>query len=115
MTKPRRDLRGDDRPWGETTCAYGLTEPECTDAATRHFLWLVDLSISAACDKHAQFIRDNSSIAYEEHTFGGDCGMPGAIWQHPFINDDEGYCAFPAPDDASLLAEKSLELVEQRI
>lgn len=36
----KREVRGDPRPWGETTCGYGKTTPQCDAPATRHFAWL---------------------------------------------------------------------------
>lgn len=109
MTAPKRPLRlGDKRPWGETTCGYGLEKPECDRPATRHFKWVADNSTSAACDEHAAYIhsRNTTGIPFDEHAFGGDCGMPGVWWHYPYEDEDEGYCFFPSPDDASLLAEE---------
>lgn len=109
MTEKRKPLRlGDERPWGETTCGYGLTESECDKPATRHFLWLNDRAMSAACDEHAAFIhgRDTTATPFDEHAHGGDCGMPGSHWRFPYEDEDEGYCFFPSPGDASLLAEE---------
>lgn len=99
---------GDLRSWGETTCHFGLTKPECDAPATRHFMWLTDNATSAACDAHAAYIhaRDTSATPFDEHAHGPNCGMPGAHWRFPYTDEDEGYCFFPAPDDASLLAEE---------
>jgi hypothetical protein len=47
-------------------------------------------------------------MPYEEHAFEGDCGMPGTWWHHPYEDEPEGYCFFPALDDASLLAEEPM-------
>ncbi len=102
----RREVRGDPRPWGETTCGYGKTVPQCDAPATRHFAWLDTMVIAGACDEHATFLRETSLVEMEEHTFGGDCGMPGALWHHPYEDEPEGYCVFPAPDDAALLVEE---------
>ena len=110
----RKPLRlGDTRTWGETTCGFGLTVPECFEPATRHFMWLTDNSTSPACDEHAAYIhsRDTTATPFDEHTHGPDCGMPGALWRFAYEDQDEGYCFFPAVDDASLLAEESAPLV----
>ncbi len=101
----RREVRTIPRPWGETTCAYGKVSSECDLSATRHFMWLDDYHVTGACDKHADFLRSTSIIEMEEHTFGANCSMPGALWQHPYEDETEGYCVFPAPDDASVLIE----------
>jgi hypothetical protein len=105
--KPEPLRLGDKRTWGETTCQFGLTVPECHEPATRHFMWLNDKSTSAACDEHAAHIhsRDTSQEPFDEHAHGPDCGMPGALWHHPYEDEADGYCFFPAVDDASLLAE----------
>ncbi len=99
---------GDQRTWGETTCQFGLTLPQCHEPATRHFMWLMDNSTSGACDEHAAYIhaKDTTQTPYDEHTHGPECGMPGAMWRFPYEDQDEGYCFFPAVDDASLLAEE---------
>ena len=99
---------GDARTWGETTCAFGLTLPECDQRATRHFMWLNDNSTSPACDEHAAYIhsRDTTATPFDEHAHGPDCGMPGAMWRFAYEDEAEGHCFFPAVDDASLLAEE---------
>lgn len=98
--------------WGETNCGYGRTaEVGCTEPATRHFMWLDDNSTAAACDEHAEFIRTTSSVEFDEHPHGGDCGMPGALWHFPYEDEPEGYCVFPAVDDASLLTEEPEPIV----
>lgn len=107
----REPLRlGDMRTWGETTCQFGLTTPRCDRPATRHFMWLTDNHTSGACNEHAAYIhsRDTSATPFDEHTHGPDCGMPGSMWRFPYEDEDEGYCYFPAVDDASLVAEESL-------
>jgi hypothetical protein len=104
--RKRRDVRGDERPWGETTCGYGKHEPDCIAPATRHFVWLDNMYTTMACDEHAEWLRDHSAHEWDEHAFGGDCGMPGALWHFAYEDEDEGYCVFPAPDDASLLTEE---------
>ena len=99
---------GDPRTWGETTCGFGLTLPQCHQPATRHFMWLTDKHTSAACDEHAAYIhsRDTSATPFDEHAHGPDCGMPGSMWRFPYEDQDEGYCYFPTVDDASLVAEE---------
>lgn len=106
MAEPLR--LGDERTWGETTCSYGLTESECDQPATRHLLWLEDMHTSNTCDEHMAFIesRDTSATPYEAHAFGANCGMPGTLWHHPYENEDEGYCLFPAVDDLGLVVEE---------
>lgn len=101
---------GEGRPWGETTCGFGLERPECDRPATWHVLWLVENWTSNTCDEHLAYIRnrDTSSTPYEVHTFGANCGMPGTLWHHPYEDEEEGYCLFPAVDDASLLAEEDV-------
>lgn len=98
--------------WGETTCGYGLDLPLCHEAATTHVMWLETMACSATCDEHMRFIAENANLDYETHPFGSDCGMPGALWHIPYEDEDEGYCFFPVPDDASLLAEE-LEPAEE--
>lgn len=99
---------GDARAWGETTCGYGLTIPECDKPATRHFMWMTDNSTSPACDEHAAYIhsRDTAATPFDEHTHGPNCGMPGTLWRFAYEDQEEGYCFFPTIDDASLLAEE---------
>lgn len=101
---------GDERPWGETICGYGLDRPECDQPAAWHVLWLKDNWTSTTCDEHLAFIRsrDTSDTPYEIHSFGPNCGMPGTLWHHPYEDEEEGYCLFPAVDDASLLAEEDV-------
>jgi hypothetical protein len=109
MTEKREPLQlGTKLAWGETTCGFGLTEPECDKPATRHFMWLIDRSTSPACDEHAALVhaRDTTATPFDEHAHGSDCGMPGSHWRFPYEDEDEGYCFFPAVDDASLLMEK---------
>lgn len=97
--------------WGDPICGYGLDgDDQCTKVATIHVGWLIEpFATSATCDEHLHFIRNRATHAFETHAMGGDCGMPGALWHHPYEDEDEdeGYCLFPAPDDASLLAEQS--------
>lgn len=110
-TKPEPLRLGEERVQdGEATCQFGLTSPECDRPATRHFMWLTDKSTSAACDKHAALIhsRDTSRTPFDEHAHSSDCGMPGALWHHPYEDEDEGYCFFPMVDDASLLVEETV-------
>lgn len=109
MTR-RHEIRGIPRPWGETTCGYGKYVPECTASATRHFMWLDTGAIAGACDEHAVFVRERSIVPVEEHAFAADCGMPGALWHHPYEDEPEGYCVFPAPDDVSALVEEPAQL-----
>lgn len=101
---------GTERSWGETTCHYGVEKPACSDVATRHFIWLVDNSTSAACGVHAAYIhsRDTTATPFDEHAHGPNCGMPGAMWRFPYADEDEGYCFVEAPDDLRLLVEESL-------
>ena len=37
-----------------------------------------------------------------------NCGMPGAMWRFPYEDEGEGYCYFPAVDDASLIVEETV-------
>ena len=99
--------------WGETTCGFGIDQPACTKAATIHVLWLRDLATSSTCDEHLAFIKKSADLAHETHTFGPECGMPGALWHHPYEDEEEGYCLFPAPDDASLLAEEPVTITSE--
>ena len=101
---------GSERSWGETTCHFGVAEPMCTAPATRHFMWLMDNSTSAACNEHAAYIhsRDTSATPFDEHAHGPNCGMPGTMWRFPYEDEDEGYCFFEAPDDTSARALKSM-------
>lgn len=96
-TKPR---------WGATTCGFGVDRNDCSQPATTHVMWLDTAATSSTCDEHLGYIRDNADLPYETHTFGGDCGMPGSLWHHPYEDEDEGYCIFPAVDDlAHVVAE----------
>jgi len=106
---------GGERSWGETTCQFGLNEPQCHEPATRHFMWLEDNGTSAACDIHAAYIhsRDTTAHPFDEHAHGPNCGMPGSMWQFPYEDQDEGYCFFPSLDDASLLVEESIPLLAE--
>lgn len=92
--------------WGTTTCGFGVDVPACSKPATVHVMWLESLATSPTCDEHLAFIEANATLDYETHTHGPDCGMPGSLWHHPYEDEEEGYCHFPAPDDASLLAEE---------
>lgn len=106
----RKSFRlGTEELWGDTTCGYGLDgDPKCTKPATVHVGWLNEpFRVSATCDEHLAFIEANAREPYETHTFGGDCSMPGALWHFPYDDEEEGYCIFPAMDDASLLVEES--------
>lgn len=94
--------------WGETTCGFGVDVPACAAAATTHVMWLESSATSATCPEHLAYIEANSPLAFETHAHGPNCGMPGSLWHHPYEDEDEGYCLFPAPDDASLLAEEPL-------
>jgi len=96
---------GTERSWGETTCGYGLTEAECSKPAAWHLLWLAENFMSNTCDEHLAFIDSKPHPEYERHTFAGNCGMPGTLWHHPYEDEPEGYCLFPAVDDLSVLAE----------
>lgn len=113
MSAPKKLRLGAKRTWGETTCQFGLTVPKCGEAATRHFMWLTDNSTSVACDEHTDLIhsRDTSETPFDEHAHGPNCGMPGSMWQFPYEDQDEGYCFFPAPDDASLLTEEPIRVL----
>lgn len=108
MSETMRPLRlGAERSWGETRCQFGLERPECDQAATHHVMWLEDNHTSATCAEHLDFIRSRAQMPYEVHTHGPDCGMPGSLWHHPYEDEDQGYCLFPAPDDASVVAFES--------
>ena len=97
---------GTSRPWGKTDCGYGVERDECLKPATTHVLWFASNATSTTCDEHLTFIRTSATEDYETHTFLGDCGMPGTYWHHPYADEDEGYCLFPAVDDAQLFAEE---------
>lgn len=97
---------GAERAWGETTCSYGLTEDaECSKPAVWHLMWLESIHTSNTCDEHLAYIDSKPHPEYERHTFAGNCGMPGTLWHHPYEDEPEGYCLFPAVDDLSVLAE----------
>lgn len=92
--------------WGSTTCGFGVDIPACDAPATKHVMWLESMAVSVTCDEHMAFIAENADLAYEVHTFGPDCSMPGALWHHPYEDEEEGWCMFGAPDDASLAVEE---------
>lgn len=73
-------------------------------------MWLDTHAVSGTCGEHLVFIAACAQIPYETHPFGGDCSMPGALWHHPYEDEDEGYCFFPALDDASLLTEEPMPI-----
>lgn len=104
---------GGERPYGLTTCGYGLTDQrECGQPATIHICWLGTNATSTSCDQHFAEVRDRGAAEpYEHHTFKGDCGMPGTLWHTPYEDELEGYCLFPAADDASALIEVTPEPV----
>ncbi len=104
MTR-RREVRKAPRSWGETTCGYGIDSSECKLPAVRHFMWMDHFHTAEACEKHVDFLRSTSIVEMEEHTFGSDCSMPGSLWHHPYEDETEGYCIFPALDNASVLVE----------
>jgi hypothetical protein len=107
MPNQPRPFRIGTRPrWGDTTCGYGVDRVECTQPATVHVMWLDSSATSPTCDEHMAWIAENADVAYEAHAHGGDCGMPGSLWHHPYEDEDEGYCLFPAPDDAALVASE---------
>lgn len=107
MSDDKKPLKlGSERPWGETVCGFGLERNECAQPATVHVCWLESMHTSTTCDEHMDYIRETATIPYETHTFAGDCGMPGTLWHHPYEDEDEGYCLFPAVDDAALLVEE---------
>lgn len=64
------------------------------------------METATACAEHASFLRETTAVEVEEHTFAGDCGMPGTLWHHPYEDEPEGYCVFPAPDDAAVVVEE---------
>lgn len=106
MTNGKPFRLGEITRWGETTCGFGVDLPMCDKPATVHVMWLESSATSSTCDEHMAFIAKSATFDYETHTFGGDCGMPGSLWHHPYEDEDEGYCHFPAPDDASLVIEE---------
>lgn len=98
--------------WGSQTCGYGLDpDPQCTKPATVHVMFFPGLMVSLTCDEHLAFIERNAGMEFETHTVGANCSMPGSLWHHPYEDEDEGYCLFPAPDDASLLIEEPVPAV----
>lgn len=108
----RRDVRSFPAPVGEGLCLYGKSKSECSKLATRHFMWLDTKHITNACDEHAEWLRTHSINEMEEHRFGDDCGMPGALWHHPYEDEEDGYCFFPMVDDASILSEEVIVIKE---
>lgn len=100
---------GRTRPLGSKTC--GFEGPGgCTSDATRHFMRIIDGVSLAACDDHSTYIRSKQDAfeQWDEHTFSPECGMPGTLWRFPYEDEEEGYCFFPAPDDASAVAAVDL-------
>lgn len=93
------------RPWGEQTCSFGLTYPECSERATHHVKWLEDGSSSATCQKHLTYIKIHNPPEHEVHTFGSDCCMPGTLW-YPATVDAAGFCRFPDSNDHTFVAEE---------
>jgi hypothetical protein len=106
----RKPLRfGGDLGFGGTTCGYGVDTPACHKPAVWHLYWLESNSTSPTCDEHLAFINSRSHPDYDIHTHGPNCGMPGVHWQFPYEDQKEGYCFFPANDDASaLMAEEPI-------
>ncbi len=102
-TKPR---------WGETTCGFGVDRPDCDKPAVWHLMWLDSGSVSAACEEHLAYIDSRQHPEYERHSFAPNCGMPGVWWQHPNEGEEEGYCFFPANDDASAMEAAELAVAE---
>lgn len=103
----RESLRvGAEQPYGETTCGYGLDRALCSAPAIWHIFWLggdFDGHTSSTCAEHLEYINSRSHPAYDIHTHGPNCGMPGTHWQFPYKDQDEGYCFFPANDDMSAI------------
>ncbi|WP_293785014.1 hypothetical protein [uncultured Aeromicrobium sp.] len=97
---------GKNARWGDATCMFGVDAPACDRPATTHILWFPELHTSATCDEHLAWLDTRECPEYETHPHGGDCGMPGSLWHHPYEDEEHGYCVFPAPDDASFLAEE---------
>lgn len=109
MGEERRPFRlGTVERWGDPVCGFGLEgDEQCSTRGTIHVGWLIEpLATSVTCDEHLAFIEANAPHAYETHAIGGDCAMPGALWHHPYEDEAEGYCIFPALDDASLLTDE---------
>lgn len=107
MSGPRSFKLGVVQRWGATDCGYGLNgHDECREPATVHVMFLSDLQTTVACEEHMGFIEANADRDFETHSFGANCGMPGALWHHPYEDEGEGYCLFPFLDDASLLMEE---------
>lgn len=94
---------GSRQRWGETNCGYGVDQPACENPAVWHLLWLDSNNVSATCEQHLAFINSRQHPEYDRHTFGPNCNMPGVLWQFPFEDENEGYCVFPANDDASAM------------
>lgn len=94
--------------WGEATCGYGIDEHHCDKPAVWHLLWLDSNAVSNTCEEHLAFIDSRPNPGYDRHAFGANCGMPGVLWHFPYEDEDEGYCLFPANDDASAMAEVDL-------
>lgn len=92
--------------WGETTCGFGVDTPACDRPATTHIMWLPSRATSSACDEHMAWLATRECPEHETHPIGDDCNMPGSLWHHPYEDEEHGYCLFPAPDDASALAEQ---------
>lgn len=97
---------------GETTCGFGVDRRDCDKPAVWHLLWLDSNHTSMTCAEHLDYINSRSHPDYDIHTFGSDCGMPGAMWHMPYEDEDEGYCFFPANDDASAMEQAAPALVD---
>lgn len=114
MSDPKPPLLfGTETRFGETTCSYGFEGRCCTKPACWHLFWLDgDDKTSATCDEHLDFIQTRAHPEFDRHTFGANCSMPGTLWHFPYEDEAEGYCLFPANDDASALTAAAPLLAE---
>ncbi|WP_032375998.1 hypothetical protein [Rhodococcoides fascians] len=111
MPESDEPLRLGSKPrWGETTCGYGIDEPVCNKRAVWHLLWLESTFVSSTCDEHLAFVNSRPHPDYDIHTFSANCSMPGVLWHFPYEDEPEGYCLFPANDDASAMAMTESEM-----
>lgn len=89
---------------GEQTCGYGVDDDLCSAPAKHHVLFYGSNQNCMACEEHMRFIQSvTTQNSFEIHGFGSNCGMPGALWHHPYEDEKEGYCFFPSNDDISAL------------
>lgn len=97
------------RRGGETTCGFGVDRHDCANPAVWHLLFTDGSGTNCmTCAEHLDFINSRPRPGYDIHAFGPDCGMPGALWHYPYKDEPEGYCFFPANEDASAMESAEL-------